>query len=132
MSKVASIRRSIPGKLVMTIPPDMPKITRVLVDEAKRACDDDGAHAVILASLAFERMGIHNAVKETLAKEGYGDLLVLGPAQITLNFIRFLSECGLTQGRMSFRHPPSDKIYHNVDWEFPHDANCKANDPTNC
>ena len=108
-SKVASIRSFIPqaaGEWVDQSNREyVSQMAEAIADGAKKACDEDGAHAVILYSLSYAELGVVEPVKEILERDGYGDLLVIDPTVVCLNYARMLVSCGLKHSKLSFRTP---------------------------
>ena len=112
-SKLASIRLAVSGELIIRhTPKDYDTIGRILAEESKKAVDEDGAQAVIVGTLGFERVGAETGrstfdrAKEILIKDGYGDIPIIPIAKVALNFAKMLSECGLTQSKRTFTPPP--------------------------
>ena len=107
-SKLASIHLVQPAADVAIRTDDemRSRVSQEMAEAAKKACDDHGAQAVVMYSLAYQRLGIVDRVRKILAQDGYEDMLVIDPAAVSLNFARMLVSCGLSQGKLSFPRPP--------------------------
>jgi allantoin racemase len=98
--KLASVRSiNIP---VLELSKDMDRTLNALVEESKKAVEQDGAKSIILGCTGMTGLGAKLAERM--------DVPVLDPLLVTIKFAEMLVVQGLKQSKLAFPTPPKKKI----------------------
>ncbi|MFB9948412.1 aspartate/glutamate racemase family protein [Rhizobium puerariae] len=104
-TKLASVRSvDIP---VLELEEDLSVTTRRLVEEGRRAVEEDGAEALVFGCTGL--MGCAGALREGLLAEGI-DVPVIDPIPTAVSIAAALVRVGLSQSRTTFPAPPQKQL----------------------
>ncbi|MCD6559568.1 MAG: aspartate/glutamate racemase family protein [Palaeococcus sp.] len=97
--KLASIRMT--KFLVLDIAKDIKKIEEALLEESRKAIEEDGAEAIILSCGSL--IGIGKELQEKLS------IPVIEPGLVALKIAELLVDLGLSHSKLAFRFPHQKK-----------------------
>lgn len=97
-NKLASVRSTnIP---VLELRKDIEKTKRIIIEESRKAKEDDRADVVILGCMSMAFMGISDEIQENL------QIPVINPALISLKVLEGLIWSNLTHSKKAYSFPP--------------------------
>jgi allantoin racemase len=104
--KLASVRSvEIP---VLDLERDPERLVEALVEESRRAIEEDGAHVIIFGCTGM--LGCAARVEEGLLAAGRPGVPVIDPVPAALRVAAALLDLGLTQSKLTYPAPPAKRI----------------------
>ena len=79
------------------------KLVRALVEEAVKAIEKDGAHAIVLGCTGM--MGVAEDLSKALVEKGYA-VPVIYPVAVSIKYLETLISLNLAQSKKTYMHPP--------------------------
>ena len=79
------------------------KLINALIEESKKAINEDGAHAIILGCTGMT--GVNEILSKSLLLEGY-KIPIIYPLSIGLKYLETLIFLKLSQSKMTYMYPP--------------------------
>lgn len=111
LAKLLGVREKLASVRYVSIPvlglEDREKLVEALKEEALKAVEEDGAHAIVLGCTGM--LGVSEELYSFLKEEGY-DVPVVYPVAVAIKYLETLIGLGLKQSKKSYMFPPQKEV----------------------